>query len=364
MKKRRAKSVVTKKHMARAKRERIQRNWIIAGAIITALTIVGILGYGLVYTQIIKPQQPVVTVDGQEISNREFQGRIRLALSPESDPLTVSYQVLNELIDDLIIRQEANRLGITITTADVDRAIQQSFGYFPDGTPTSVPTSTPDPTGMAETTATSTVNPSPTVGSTSTSTSTSTPRPTATVYTHEAFEENYHNFLEVLADQYESTETDYRTLLEAQLYRERLIENFEDMVAREQEQVLLRHIQVEEREVADDILTRLDDGEAWEDLVAESSEDILTKDTGGDLGWLPLMTIVERYDLTASLVFEVPIGDIVGPIETQQGWHLFEVVDRGERSLDEYSYYQAVQNEFISWLNAQRESSDIVFVEN
>jgi len=358
MKKRRAKSAVTKKHLARAKRERIQRNWILAGAIITALIIIGILGYGLVYTQIIKPQQPVVTVDGQEISNREFQSRIRLALSPESDPLTVSYQVLNELIDDLIIRQEANRLGITITAADVDRAIQQSFGYFPDGTPTSAPTSTPDPTEMAETTATSTVNPSPTVGPTS------TPRPTATVYSHEAFEENYHNFLEALAGQYQATETDYRTLLKAQLYRERLIENFEDMVAREQEQVWLRHIQVEEREVTEDTLARLDAGEAWEDLVAESSEDILTKDTGGDLGWLPLLTIIERYDLTAGLVFDVPIGDIVGPIETQQGWHLFEVVDRGERSLDEYSYYQALQSEFVSWLNAKRESSDIVFVEN
>ena len=358
MKKRRAKAVVTKKHLARAKKERIQRNWIIASAVITALIIIGILGYGWVYTQLIKPQQPVVIVDGQEISNREFESRIRLALSPESDPLTVSYRVINELIDDLIIRQEANRLGITVTTADVDQVIQQSFGYFPDGTPTSAPTSTPDPTEMAETTATSTVSPSPTVGPTS------TPRPTATVFTREAFEENYHNFLEVLADQYKATEADYRTLLEAQLYRERFIETFEDMIEREQEQVWLRHIRVEELEVAEDVLARLGAGEAWEDLVAESSEDLLTKDTDGDLGWLPLMTIIERYDLAANLVFEVPVGDIVGPIETPQGWHLFEVVDRGVHSLDESTYYQALQDEFISWLNAKRESSDIVFIEN
>ena len=358
MKKRRAKAIVTKKHMARAKKERIQRNWIIAGAVITALFIFGILGYGWVYTQYIKPQQPIVIVDGQEISNREFEGRIRLASSSDSDPSTVSYQVLSELIDDLIIRQEANRLGITVSVEDVDRAIQQSFGYFPEGTPTSAPTSTPDPTEMAEATATSTVGPSPTVGPTS------TPRPTATVYTREAFEENYQNLLEVIADQYKATEEDYRTLLEAQLYRERFIETFEDMVVREQEHVWLRHIQVEEREVAEDVLARLDAGEAWEDLVVESSEDSLTKDTGGDLGWLPLNTVVERYDLAGNIVFEVPIGEIVGPVETPQGWHLFEVVDRGMRLLDEYSYYQAVQDEFISWLTAKREASDIVIVEN
>ena len=358
MKKRRAKAVVTKKHLARAKKERIQRNWIIAGAIITGLIIIGILGYGWVYTQLIEPQQPVVIVDGQEISNREFESRVRLALSPDSDPLTVSYRVMNELIDDLIIRQEVNRLGITVTEADVDRVIRQSFGYFPDGTPTLAPTSTPDPTEMAEITATSTVSPSPIVGATS------TPRPTATVYTQEAFEENYHNFLDVLTDQYNATEADYRALLKAQLYRERIIETFEDMVEREQEQVLLRHILVEEREVAENVLTRLDDGEAWEDLVAESSTDSLTKDMGGDLGWMPLIAVIERYDLAANIVFEVPVGEIVGPIETPQGWHLFEVVDRGVRSLDEYLYYQVVEDEFISWLNAKRESSDIVFLED
>ena len=357
MKKRRAKVGVTKKHLARAKKERIQRNWIIAGAIITALIIIGILVYGWVYTQLIKPQQPVAIVNGQEISHREFESRIRLALSPDSDPVTVSYRVLNELIDDLIIRQEASRLGITVTEADVDRAIQQTFGYYPEGTPTSAPTSTPDPTEITEITATSTVSPSPTVGPTSTA------RPTATVYTHESFEENYHNFLEVLADQYKATEADYRTLLEAQLYRERIIETFEDMVAREQEQVWLRHIRVQEREVAEGVLARLDAGEAWEDLVIESSEDSLTKNTGGDLGWLPLMTVIERYDLAANIVFEVPVGEIVGPIETPQGWHLFEVVDRGERSIDENTYYQLLQSEYISWLNSKRESSDIVFVE-
>jgi len=358
MKRRRVKSLVTKKHLARTKRERIQRNWIIASAVTTALLIIGILGYGWVDTQIIKPRQPVAIVDGQEISNREFQSRVRLALSPESDPFSVSYRVLNELIDDLLIQQEAHRLGITVTVADIDRAIQRAFGYFPDGTPTSAPTSTPDPTELAEATATSTAGPSLTVEPMS------TPRPTATSYTKEAFEENFYNFLEVLADQYEATEADYRAYLEAQLYRERLMETFEDVVAREQEQVWLRHIRVEEREVAQEVLARLDAGEAWEDLAAESSEDLLTKDTGGDLGWLPLMILIERYDQAAALVFEVPIGDIVGPIETQQGWHLFEVIDHGERPLDEYAYFQAVQSEFSSWLSDKRESSDIVLVDN
>ena len=48
--------------------------------------------------------------------------------------------MLEQMIQDKLIRQEAKRRGITVTKAEVDKAIQEAFGYFPNGTPTPEPT--------------------------------------------------------------------------------------------------------------------------------------------------------------------------------------------------------------------------------
>jgi parvulin-like peptidyl-prolyl isomerase len=328
------------------------------GSIGTILLVVGLIGYGIVEVEIIKPRQPVAMVDDQEIARRDLHTRLRLALSPGIDPISVGYQILNEMIDDLIIKLEANGLGITVSQADIEQEMERRFGFYPDGTPTPVPTRTPDPTALAEPTTTPTTGPSPTGGPSS------TPRPSPTPFTREAYEERRDEFFDDLAELYDATEEDYVSYIEAQIYRERMLATFEDDVERVQEQVWLRHIRVTDREIIDDIIARLDVDENWDDLAAELSEDTLSKDLGGDLGWLTWDNVTERFGEEAVQIFQAPINELLEPIQTSFGWHLIQVLDRGERSLDEEAFQQAVRNEFSDWLTSQRDIYDVVIMDD
>jgi parvulin-like peptidyl-prolyl isomerase len=330
------------------------------GSIGTILLVVGLIGYGVVEVEIIKPRQPVAIVDDQEISRREFHTRLRFMLSAGTDPISVGYRILNEMVDELIIKQEANRLGIVVSEEEIEAEIERRFGFFPEGTPTPIPTRTPDPTSLAQATATST----PTSGPTPTVEPSSTPRPSATPYTREAYEETRAEYFDNLSELFNATEEDYISILEAQILRERLLETFEDDVERVQEQVWLRHIRVTDREIIDEIIARLDADENWDDLAAELSEDTLSKDSGGDLGWLTWDNVTERFGEEAVQIFQAPINELLEPIQTSFGWHLIQVLDRGERSLDEEAFQQAVRNEFSDWLTSQRDIHDVVIMDD
>ncbi|NIS82140.1 MAG: hypothetical protein GTO14_18460 [Anaerolineales bacterium] len=360
MSKQRSARAPTKKHLARAERERIQRNRIIGGTVITALLVIGLLSYGLINLYVIQPGQPIVIIDGEEILTRDFQRRVEMVLSPGIDPQTIGSIILDAMIEEVLIQREAKKLGISVTDEEVERAIQESFGYFPEGTPTRPPTQTPDPTALAEATDT----PAPTAGPSPTIEATSTPRPTATPFTLEAYEAELNSRLANLEEQFDLTESGFRKLFEIQLLRQKLVETFEDEVAREQEQTLLSHIVVEDSEIAEEVLERLEAGESWEDLTLEYSTDSLTKDLGGDLGWITQEGLIDRYTLTALTAATQPVGDVVGPIQTSQGWHLFLIREREVRLLLDFDYEQAVQRAFTTWMQGVREASDIVILDD
>jgi hypothetical protein len=330
------------------------------GSIGTILLVVGLIGYGLVDINLIKPRQPAAIVDDQEISRGDFHTQVRLAfaLSPGIDPISAGYQILNEMVNDLIIKQEANRLGITVSEADVEFEMERMFGFFPEGTPTLAPTRTTDPTIQAEATETPTTGPSPTAGPSA------TPRPSATPFTREAYEEMRDDFFANRLDLFDATEEAFLTYLEAQIYRQRMLATFEDDVERVQEQVRLRHIRVTDSETVDEIIARLDAGESWDDLAAELSEDTLSKDLGGDLGWLTWDSVMDQFGEESENIFQAPINDLLDPIQTQVGWHLIQVLDRGERSLDEAAFQQAVRRKFNDWLTSQREIHDVLIMDD
>ncbi len=347
MSKRRAAPRSTKKHLARAERERIQRNWIIGGTIATALVLVGILVYGWASIRFLQPGQPVAIVDGEKISTRDFQARVRFELASGTDPITAGSQVLQGMIDDVIIRKEAERQGIAVTDVDVDEALQEMFGYYPDGTPTSIPTNTPDPTALAEA---ASETPEP-VGDEPTPTQTVGPEPTP--YTQEIFEQNLASLKDTLELNFNVTMGDYRALVAAELNRARFRKTFEDQVSRDQEQVNLRHILLGTEEEASEVLTRLGEGEMWEDLTAELSQDLTTKDTSGNLGWFTMTRLLSRFGQTAMAAFSAAIGEIIGPIESTEGWHLIFIEDRAVRPLAELAYQQELQNMMDQWLQTQ-----------
>lgn len=389
-----------RKYVARAARERRLRRWVIGGSVGTALLIIGILGYGMLDLLVIRPSEPVAIVNGQEISTKEFQSRVRLrqrelayqyqnALQMRSlvtgenpqfqqsieqqitsieaslrNPLVLGQDVINQLIQDVLIQQEAELRGLDVSDAEVEREVRSLFGYYPEGSPTPPPTRTPDLPATATAEALPSAAPATTAtpGPSPTASPTFGPTPTPTIYTAEAFQENYQILLDSL-NEFDIREQDFNAAIAAQLYREKLVASFKEDIPREQNHLQLRHIQVEEEELAQEVQDRLQDGEAWEALSAELSTDTLSAQAGGDLGWLLESQVRDRFGEEALSVFELEPGDISEPIESEGGWHLFQVVGREVRPLSESILQSEATRAFTSWLTEVREQAEVTIDE-
>lgn len=86
-----------------------------------------------------------------------------------------------------------------------------------------------------------------------------------------------------------------------------------------------RQIVVADEETAKAVVGRLNDEEDFAALVTELSIDSVTRDRGGELGWL------SRDVLPAPLrspVFITDVGARAEPVQTDAGWHIIEVLDR------------------------------------
>ncbi|MEK6588695.1 MAG: peptidylprolyl isomerase [Chloroflexota bacterium] len=353
-----ARPPLTPKHVARADRERILRVRILAAAGFTILVVVGLIVYGWMQVNIVQPPQPVAIVNGQEISTEAFRDRVRLAqyrlqsqylglqdlLASVGDedlqlrstyqaqlnnvaqqlgnPLFVGSSVLEGLIQETLIEQEANRREGLVSEEDIDSAIEESFGF------TETPVVPPTPSGT---------------------------EPTATPYTRELFDRNYQALLTNLGS-FGVEERAVRSEMRAQLYRERLRDDFEDEVPRVQEQVWARHILVEEEAQANTLREQLDAGEDWVKLASENSTDESNKDAGGDLGWFSRGRMIEPFEQAA---FAGSVGEIVGPVETEFGWHLIEILGHEDRELSEADFLGAVSLALDEWLNGAREQADV-----
>lgn len=84
--------------------------------------------------------------------------------------------------------------------------------------------------------------------------------------------------------------------------------------------------------VAKDILVRAKNGEEFATLARKYSEDKGSASSGGDLGYFGKGMMVKPFEDAA---FAAKPGDIVGPVESQFGYHIIKVLDKKS---DEYKY--------------------------
>lgn len=393
MTKRRPMGGMSRKHRARAEREQIQRRWILIGTILTISLVVGLLAYGWYDSRFVQPKIVIADVNGAAITNAEFQGRVRLiqrqllaqlssyiqmeslfAADPNtlnqvrtlqsqiqaqlSDVEFIGQQVLDDLIEDELIVQAARAQGIEVTREEIDRRIEREFGYFSEGTPTPFPTFTPVPTITPDATATAVALLTATPGASATPAPSSTPRPTPTEYTQEAFEQDYQTFLESLSD-FQIREADYLAFVETQLFREKLEQSFEPELPEDQEQILVRHILLPDLETGEEALDKLEQGEPWDEIVLEYSQDINTNALEGLIGWRTLEELLTTYGQAGVAAFGTETGEISGPFQSDFGWHIFQVEDRESRPLSAEAQALAVDAAYSSYLGDLRENAEI-----
>jgi parvulin-like peptidyl-prolyl isomerase len=411
----------TKKHTARLEREQLQTRIILFSFIGILVLAVGLIVYGYLDVKYFQALQPVAKVGNVNIPIGEWQARVRMQrgqlinqlqlyqqytqyfgmdLSAQEQQVTLQLNnsttlgqnVLDQMVNEELIRQEAAKRGITASKQEVDDAIQSAYQYYPNGSPTptitptpvNFPTLSPDtlklvtitptPTAILTETATPTTTPNPlssptatlsptgtaTPGPTSTVTPTASPFPTSTPYTLQGFQDAYKNGL----TQFTSiglTEAQVRQLYESNILRQKLLDVITTNEPRTQDQVWARHILVSDLATANAVRQRLLNGEDFAKVAAEVSIDTGTKDKGGDLGWFGKGAMVAEFEAAA---FSQKVGEIGLPVKSQFGYHIIQVLAHEEVPLDASSYQQAKQTAFNAWLTSARTEYKVVTYNN
>ncbi|GBD08075.1 Chaperone SurA [Candidatus Thermoflexus japonica] len=364
---------INRKALSRAEREaRIQRWILLATAGVVALVIL-ILAGGFFYERVIWPDQPVASVDGQPIRTREFQKRFRFAedslrrqvaileqeiaaLDPNDptqatiaslyrqqinqinlqldDPTLLGRAVLQQLIDERLIRAEAERRGIRIPAEAIDREIERRFGFIretptPAGSPT--PTATPGP-GTPE----------------------PTPFPTPTPMSEASFRALYAAQLKRWEGELGFTETDYRAMIEAELLEQQLREAFAREVPTHEEQVDVRMITAETPDLASELYRRVQ-AEGFEKVFADVQAGKVVSATALNMGWTPVGGLGSLYGAELEkIVFATPVLSTTSVITSPVGYHIVFVAGREDRELSSYYLQARQQQAFEDWLQKQR----------
>ncbi len=87
------------------------------------------------------------------------------------------------------------------------------------------------------------------------------------------------------------------------------------------------------RRQAEQLLAELAAGADFAELAKEHSDDPGSGAAGGELGWFGRGRMVEPFEKAA---FAAAVGEIVGPVESQFGYHIIQVTDRKEAEGDEF----------------------------
>jgi parvulin-like peptidyl-prolyl isomerase len=400
-KKTRKRAGLTKKQIARSKRAQREQRMIIIGLTVVSVVIAVVLGLGLYQEYVAKPASPVAVVNGVPVRTDTYQKMVRYrrflirnyianlqAQKAQLDPanessevlaqylqqtideaqrqmMTLDMQVLDDLIDEEFVRQEAVKSDLSVTEQEVDDAIRREvargagFVTVPDATataataveatataafftPTPLPTATPT---LTVTAAVSPTTPAPTVPP--------TPLPTPHVMTEGEFLERYKTMLNTLRQEAGLSEADYRRTIEANLLYGKLQDLFASRVPPSEEQVHVRHILVETAEEAQTALARLEAGEDFISLAKELSTDESTKEDGGDLGWFPRGVTVPEFE---EATFALQPGETSDIVQTSFGYHIILVEEHDpDRELEPYLLEQRQASALSDWLGEQRQ---------
>ncbi len=125
------------------------------------------------------------------------------------------------------------------------------------------------------------------------------------------------------------------------------------------EQAHVRHILVQDETTGQEVLDKLAEGTDWNSLAAEYSQDTANKDQGGDLGWFPRGVMVPEFDEAS---FTLPISSTSELVQTQFGYHILWIIDRGERPMDDSQWEFAKSQAFDEWFTAQRLEAEIEYL--
>lgn len=385
--------------VGRVEREQQYRTMVrITTIVVVSLVVVVTVG-GLIYNNLIIPSKTIVSVDGEEFSTEYFQKRVKLErdrlvnqynmyysiavnitdttqqqsylsylsqIESQLAPDVVGQSVMNQMIDEVFIQREAAARGISVSDQEVDDYFYSLFGYYPNGVPTSTPTTEVLPTSTLSATQYALVTPTPeptaaeatetAVDVTPTTAVEPTAVPLPTSITEEDYTTQSSDYLANLKS-YGIDEAFMKDLVRIQLFRDKLNADIQKGITPEEEQVWARHILVDDEATALDLLDQLQNGADFGDLAREYSTGP-SGPNGGDLGWFGPGQMIAEFEDAA---FSGEVGDIIGPVQTTYGYHIIQILGKEMRPVSSTTMDSLVYTALTDILNEYKTNADIVF---
>ncbi len=363
---------LSRRRVSRSGRDRKLRTWLLSATAGVAVMLLGLLGYGIVEKYWIIPQKTVATVGEHEISLELLQQHTRYRRSQMlnqyisyldvlqyageqrnqvqdlldqidtelKNPVVLTRSIMDELINMHLILDESRTRNMVLTEDEIEIAIKRFFGYESGATDLSSSiTETDDIISATQ--------------------STNIQSPTATPYTMDAYRENYKNYMDEIEVDTGMSENTFRSLFASKLRTEKLrgvIGQEQDYP--EEEQVHVKHIllSLDNLDAASRVLARALEGEDFDELAMQFSDDESNANIGGDLGWIARGQMVNSFE---QVIFEAEKGVVGELVATQFGLHIVKIVERQVRPLPSSIVEQRRILAFNEWLLGMRSTTNI-----
>ncbi|MCH7772049.1 MAG: peptidylprolyl isomerase [Bacteroidetes bacterium] len=101
---------------------------------------------------------------------------------------------------------------------------------------------------------------------------------------------------------------------------------------------------------ADTVLIKLNEGESFESLVEQYSDDSATKVKDGDLGFIERRQMVQAFD---EIAFNLNVGELSGLVQTNFGYHIIKLTDR-----QQYPSFESEKDDLKKIYQKQRYQAD------
>lgn len=348
---------LTRRQVARrVKEERLNRilTWSAIGVVAVVLLIIG---YGLITELVIKARRPVARVDGVAITTQQFQRRLyyeRLLMrrqlqvyqgyltqiDPNDETMQSFYQqiqssvtslesqlsanmasvvgkqVLDNMLEEELVRKEAQARSLTVSQDDVTLAIEKLVGYDRAATETVTDTST-----------------------------------------IKSFETLYGDLKENFLKPSRLSEQELRTMVETSLLRDKLIALFGTDIPQTSDQVDPIIFAVDSDETGMALQQRIENGEDPTGLIVELNNDESEQTAGYALGWVPVGYLGGQLGPEIEqVVFNTPVGKAAEPVLGSDGqYYVIYINGHEERPVDEATLRQMREDAYNAWLEPQKQ---------
>ncbi len=211
----------------------------------------------------------------------------------------IKQQSLDNMIDDMLIAQEAAAQGVAVSDADLDAAMQKLIA---------------DAGGQ----------------------------------------QKFEQLVAASGMTLDDARATQRTQMLNNLMRDRVLAQ----VGQTAEQVHARHILVDSAAAAQAMLAQVQAGADFGQLAQQSSLDTLTKANGGDLGWFPRGTLPSKELEDAA--FSLQPGQVSNVVQSAFGYHILQVLERDPaRKLEGEQLVKVQQQAMENWLNGLRQKAQV-----